>query len=345
MIDAFNHFSPRAFFDSCRDAAPKHPMWRHFDALPALWDVDARLALLDNFPGLRQVLCPGNPQVDVLGSADAASDLARLANEELARTCAAHPDRFPAFLATVPMTDIKAAVAELEHAVTALGARGVQLYTNVLGRSLSEPEFRPVFETAERLDVPVFVHPMRGADMADYQAEAHSHDEIWFTFGWPYETAACMTRLIYSGLLDACPGLKLVTHHIGGIIPFLAGKIRLGVEQVVAGDEDRNPAAVRAGLTGPPIDYYKRLYADTALNGDVGALRCGRDFFGTGHLLFGTDAPFSPRHGASIIANTIRSVQELDLTPAERHQIFEGNVSALLRIGADAATTATKEGK
>ncbi len=89
-----------------------------------------------------------------------------------------------------------------------LGARGIQVFTNVAGKPLSAPEFRPIFQKMAAHDLPVFVHPMRGPNFSDYASEKASENEIWFSFGWPYETTACMTRLIYSGIFDELPTLE-----------------------------------------------------------------------------------------------------------------------------------------
>ena len=166
------------------------------------------------------------------------------------------------------MNNIEASLAEIDRAVNDLGARGVQLFTNVAGKPLSAPEFRPIFARMAEHDLPVWVHPMRGPNFPDYASEQASEAEIWFSFGWPYETTACMTRLIYSGIFDELPDLKIITHHMGGMIPYFAGKIGLGFRQIFFGTPERNPAAEDAGLKHTPIDYYKMLYADTALNGD-----------------------------------------------------------------------------
>ena len=154
---------------------------------------------------------------------------------------------------------------EIDRAVGELGARGMQVFTNVAGKPLSAPEFRPVFQRMAAHDLPVWVHPMRGPQFPDYASEKASENEIWFSFGWPYETTACMTRLIYSGMFDELPTLKIISHHMGGMIPYFAGKIKLGFRQIFFGTPERNPVAAGRGLKRPPIDYYKMLYADTAL--------------------------------------------------------------------------------
>jgi predicted TIM-barrel fold metal-dependent hydrolase len=181
-------------------------------------------------------------------------------------------------------------------------------------------------------DLPVWVHPMRGPQFSDYAGETASEDEIWFSFGWPYETTACMTRLIYSGLFDELPTLKIVTHHMGGMIPFFAGRIDLGFRQIFFGTPERNPVAVERGLKKAPREYFKMLYADTALNGEDAATACGHAFFGTDKSLFATDAPFDAAQGRGLIGNTIRALNALDIPQAERDRIFTGNARALLKL-------------
>ncbi|MPY69600.1 MAG: amidohydrolase family protein [Alphaproteobacteria bacterium] len=221
----------------------------------------------------------------------------------------------------------------VRDAIDALDARGVQVFTNVLGKPLSAPEFAPLFDLLAARDLPVWVHPVRGPNHPDYATETASEFEIWFTFGWPYETSACMARLIYSGLFDRHPGMKIVTHHMGGMIPFFANKIGLGFEQLFENDPDRNPLALRAGLEkAQPLDYFRLLYADTALNGSAASTACGHAFFTTAHSLFATDAPFDARGGRDFIENTIAAVDSLDIAAAERADIYAGNARRLLNL-------------
>jgi predicted TIM-barrel fold metal-dependent hydrolase len=181
-------------------------------------------------------------------------------------------------------------------------------------------------------DLPVLIHPMRGPHFADYSTEHASENEIWFSFGWPYETTACMTRLIYSGIFDEMPTLKIVSHHMGGMIPYFPSKIKLGFRQVFFGTPDENPMAKECGLKRPPIEYFKMLYGDTALGGEVAPTRCGHAFFGSGNTVFATDAPFDAEQGRGLIANTIDGVNALDLPGAEMTQILSGNARRLLKL-------------
>ena len=336
IIDIFNHFMPKAYLDRLASLIPGHVAVTAFPRLKTLWDVDARLALLDEFDGLQQVLSLANPPLELIAPPDQTPELARLANDALAELCRRHPDRFPAFIAALPMNNVEASLAEIDRTVKSLGACGIQVFTNVAGKPLSAPEFRPIFARMAAHDLPVWVHPMRGPNFSDYASEQASENEIWFSFGWPYETTACMTRLIYSGIFDELPGLKIISHHMGGMIPYFSGKINLGFRQIFFGTSERNPAAEEAGLKRRPIDYFKMLYADTALGGEVAPTRCGHAFFGTARSLFATDAPFDAEQGRALIRDTIHAVEALEISKAEKARVFEGNARALLRLPAAA---------
>ena len=331
MIDVFTHFMPKPYLDRLGDLIPGHIVLSAFPRLKTLWDIDARRKLLDEFPGLQQVLSLANPPIELIGPPERTKDVARHANDTLAEVCRNYPDRFPAFIASLPMNDVEASLTEIDRAVS-MGARGIQVFTNVAGEPLSAPKFRPIFERMVKHDFPVWVHPMRGPQHPDYSTEKTSENEIWFSFGWPYETTACMTRLIYSGIFDEMPRLKIISHHMGGMIPFFAGKIDLGFRQIFFGAPERNPAAEDAKLKQHPRRYYEMLYADTALNGEVAPTRCGHAFFKTDHCLFATDAPFCSEQGRGLISKTIAAVNALDISAAEREKIYSGNARALMKL-------------
>jgi uncharacterized protein len=331
MLDVFTHFTPKPYLDRLADLIPGHPVLTAFPRLKTLWDVDARRRLLDEFDGLQQVLSLANPPIELIAPPDRSPDIAWRANDSLAEVCRKHSDRFPTFIASLPMNNVEATLGEIDRAID-LGARGVQVFTHVAGEPLSSEKFRPVFHRMVEHDLPVWVHPMRTAQFPDYISEKESANEIWFTFGWPYETTACMTRLIYSGLFDELPKLKIISHHMGGMIPYFAGRIDLGFRQIFFGTPERNPGADEAGLKQHPRKYFEMLYADTALNGEVGATRCGHAFFGTSRCLFATDAPFCSEQGRGLIANTIAAVNALDIPDGEREQIFSGNARKLMKL-------------
>ena len=163
----------------------------------------------------------------------------------MAELCAQHPKRFPAFVAAVSLDDVDAALQEAERAITTLGARGIQIFTNIAGHPLDEPRFAPVFAAMAAHDLPIWLHPARTAAMRDYAAEEKSRFEMWWCFGWPYETSVAMARLVFSGVFDRHPGLKIVTHHLGGgMIPFFDGRIGAGMEVLGSRTSDEDHTKV-----------------------------------------------------------------------------------------------------
>src|SRR5882724_6499271 len=165
---------PRAYYDRLKVLAPDLPAATMFPRLRTLWDLDARLRLLDQFGAYQQVLSLANPPLELLGPPELTSELARMANDGLAELCRLHPERFPTFIASLPLNDIDATLREIDRTVNELGARGIQVFTNVAGKPLSAPEFRPIFAAMTQHDLPVWVHPMRGPQFADYASEQTS---------------------------------------------------------------------------------------------------------------------------------------------------------------------------
>ena len=212
---------------------------------------------MEEWPGYQQVLTLSNPPIETIAGPGDTPDLARLANDELRRICAARPDKFPAWVASLPLNNVEASLAEIDRAV-ALGARGIQIFTNVDGRPLDEPDFFPVFEQATRHhNLAIWMHPARDARFADYPGEPKSKFEIWQVLGWPYETSVAMARIVFSGLFDRLPELRIVTHHLGAMIPYFAGRVGPLWDQLGSrtSDEDYAPilAAMRARAGGRSI--------------------------------------------------------------------------------------------
>ena len=137
-----------------------------------------------------------------------------------------------------------------------------------------------------------------------------------------------MARLVFSGVFDRHPGLKIVTHHLGGgMIPFFDGRIGAGMEVLGARTSDEDYSKVLPSLKRPHLDYFRDFYADTALFGArQRRFRCGLDFFGADHVVFATDAPLGP------IAKTIAAVDALELDRATQRKIMSENAERLLRF-------------
>jgi aminocarboxymuconate-semialdehyde decarboxylase len=217
-------------------------------------------------------------------------------------------------------------MAETRRAIDDLGAGGVQIFTNIAGRPLDKPEFRPFFALMAEYDLPIWLHPARNAGMPDYPAEQKSRYEMWWCFGWPYDTSVAMTRLVFSGLFDRHPGIKIITHHLGGMIPYYDGRVGPGLEVLGARTSDEDYSNILPSLKRPHLDYFREFYGDTALFGGKYGLACGFDFFGPDHVVFATDTPLGP------IKPTIEEIDMLELAPADERKIMVGNAETLLKM-------------
>jgi predicted TIM-barrel fold metal-dependent hydrolase len=335
-LDSYAHIFPRAYFERMSALAKDKGAIKRWLTIPVLYDLEARLKMMEEFPGYQQLLTLSNPPIEMVAGPDESPALARLANEGMAEIRDAHPDKFPAFVASLPMNNVPAALEEMEYAITRLGARGIQVFTNVNGRPLDEEEFLPLFEAAvNRYDVPVWMHPARGPGMSDYASEKKSKYEIWWTFGWPYETSAAMTRMVFSGFFDRWPNLKVITHHMGAMIPFFDGRVGPGLDQFGSRTSDEDYEGLLKRMPKRPIDYFRLFYADTALAGGRSGLRCGLDFFGAKQVVFASDCPFDPEGGPMFIRTIPEAIDSLELPQDEREGIYFRNALRLLKLPCD----------
>ena len=332
-IDIFNHIFPRTFFDRyIRTGTVGKDIGKRVAHIPVAVDLDARFRVMDEFGDFRQVITLPTPPLEAFAGPEVSPDLARVANDGLAELVAKHPDRFIAFAASLPLNNPDACLGETIRAIDQLGARGVMLYTNAAGRPLDGPEFAPLFAEMARRDLPIWLHPIRDASFPDYQAETRSQYEIWWTFGWPYETSAAMARLVFSGVLDRHPSLKIITHHMGGMIPYFEGRVGYGWDQLGKRTSDYDYSGLLQSMKKRPVDYFHEFYADTALFGATAATECGLRFFGVDRVLFATDMPFDPVPGL-YARETIRIIDGLDITSDERDRIYRRNAERLLGCG------------
>jgi len=336
-LDIFPHIFPKTFFDRMKAIAGQNPSLagqiKRWLNIPVLWDLDARLKMMDRFKGYRQILTLSLPAIEFLAPHDKSPELARLANDGMAEIVAKHSQYFPAFVASLPMNNVPEALKEMDRAINRLGAKGIQIFTNVNGRPLDEPEFFPIFERmANHYDLPIWVHPTRGAKFADYPGEEKSKYEIWWLFGWPYETSAFMARLVFSGMLEKLPKLKIITHHLGAMASFFDARIGLGMDQLGARTADEDYSLILKRMAKRPLDYFKMFYGDTSVNGSRAATRCGLEFFGPDHVLFGTDCPFDPEGGPLFIREIIKTIDSLKLKDGDRRKVYFGNAMRMLRL-------------
>jgi len=328
VLDIYSHILPDAFFREMSRVSPKlENIGARLRGVKKLFDLDLRFAEMDEIGEYAQVISLPNPPLEDIAQGEMAAQLARVANDAMAELVAQHPRRFPAFVAAVSLDDVDAGLREAERAIRELGASGIQVFTNIAGHPLDEERFRPVFAMMAAHDLPIWLHPARNASMPDYASEQKSRFEMWWCFGWPYETSVAMARLVFSGAFDRHPGLKIVTHHLGGgMIPFFDGRIGAGMEVLGSRTSDEDYSKVLSSLKRPHLDYFREFYADTALFGAGNGLICGLDFFGADRVVFSTDAPLGP------IAKTVHAVDALDLDAGARQKIMVGNAERLMRL-------------
>jgi len=324
IIDAYTHILPTAFTAALERTGTRFGLVKRLMQVRELHDLDRRFRTMDAVGDYRQIVSLPNPPIEAFADASHGAELARIANDGMAELVRRHGDRFTGFVAALSLLDVERAVTELDRAVTQLGACGVQIFTNIKGHALDDAIYRPFFAAVAARDVPIWLHPARSADTTDYAAEPRSRFEMWWCFGWPYDTSVAMTRLALSGLFDRHPRLKIITHHLGGMIPYFDRRIESGLAVLGSRTSDEDYSGVLTSLKRPHIEYLKMFYADTALFGAGGGLPCGIDFFGTDHVLFASDAPFGP------IAETCDAIAAAALDDAGWTAIFSGNVERML---------------
>jgi aminocarboxymuconate-semialdehyde decarboxylase len=333
-IDIFNHVMPQPYLELVKQHSKEPGMVKRMSSLRMLWDIEHRVEMLrTKFPDVRQVLTLGLPSPELLGGPDQSPAYARVANDGMAQMCLKWPRQFPAFVASLPMNNIPEALKEMDRAIGELGAKGVQIITSAAGRPLDEPEFFPVFERmANHHDRPIWMHPARPASRPDYPGEPKSKYEIWQVLGWPFETSVAMARMVFSGLLQRLPKLRIITHHCGGMIPYFAGRAETLWAQLGSRSSDKEESEVLKQLGKPPIEYFRMFYGDTVLGGAAAPLACGIAFFGADHVVFASDCPFDPEGGPMFIREGIRSVEDLNLPEDDKRKIYFGNAMKLLRM-------------
>lgn len=326
-IDAFAHILPRVYLDRLeRQLEQTMPPNRldyyregvfYFD--PVLTDLDARWRKIEPFGDYAQILVLAVPPLEEVGPPAVAAEFARIANDEMAELVQRFPDRFAGFAAALPLSDVELALRELDRALKQLGALGALFYTNVLGAPLDDARFEPLFSRLEEAGRAVWLHPTRSAAWADYLTESLSDFGLWWSLGWPYETAAALARLVYSGHMERHPHQLVIAHHGGGIVPHFSARLAMGpgYRQV----KDRLPR--------PPLDYFHRFHVDTALFGAPHAVRCVLDFFGPRHVLFGTDMPLGP---ANSVEATIADIDAAGLSSEDRAAVYADNAVRLLGL-------------
>lgn len=331
-IDAFCHFSFPSVIDFLEKKTGRpHPFGRLFANTRPLIDPQARLAMMDRLGNERHVLVP-LPELGMTPEVERdpvlCVEAARICNDAMAELVAKHPTRFTG-IAMVPTANSEAMAAELNRAVKTLGLRGGVVGTAVEQRIMpDDPEFDPLYATCAELGVPLYLHPGHSPQLPDYAHEQGGSKYQYFqAFAWLNDSTLAMTRIVFSGVFDRYPDLKIVIHHHGAMIPYFVGRLDVGIQffEKMAGRK------YEAKINPPYSDHYKKFYVDTATQCyNPEALQLAVNFFGADHVMFGTDLPMDAEEGAIMSIGSDRSVAELKVTEEQRMKIYSGNAERVV---------------
>jgi aminocarboxymuconate-semialdehyde decarboxylase len=286
-------------------------VYRHFPR--GGWDLDRRFRDMSAAKVDMQVLsvCP---QTFLYAQPPAlATAFARIQNEQLAKLVKTHPARFQA-IGTVPMQAPRQAADELRHAMTALGLRGIQIGSNIAGKNLDDPELEPVWATAAELGAFILLHPINVAGM-DRLGSYYLNNLI----GNPLDTTIAAACLVFGGVLERHPSLKICLAHGGGFVPYQAGRF-------VHGWHVRTEPKKR--LPKPPTDSLQRFYFDTIVHSkEVLEFLVGNA--GADRVLLGSDYPFDMGTPYGVL-----QVRSLSLPASEQASILGGLAQTMLGAAA-----------
>ena len=322
-IDMFNHYLPPEFYDRIIALGGNAHMMNRARRMPAMSDIRYRLEKMKEIDGYCQVPCIVSPNVEQLVGPEHSAELARFANQCFSDLCEKYPDQFPSFVATLPLDDLSKTAKEAEYAVKYLGAAGAQIFTNQDGRPVDGEDFYGLYEALNSLNALLWIHPARTMKQTYY----------WWTMMWPIETTMAASRLVYSGIFQRCPDLKIVLHHAGGMLPMESGRLDNGLllygSRTAPGREDLIESPVKNLNQGKE---FRKFYADCATFGSRDAIACGLAFFGKEHMIFASDMPFDPEDGFGYVRRTLNAIAALDIPEADKELLRHGNAERLLGL-------------
>ncbi len=326
LIDVHNHYYPPEYVDALKSPSSKSVVKVTYDAegnpcvhYPGDYnilvrghrDIEYRQRVLDEHGVTTQVLTFTTPGVHV-EAPEIAVPWARTINDAFARVIRERAGRFTA-LATLPLNDPAASVAELERAMTTLALPGAMVFSNVNHVALADERFEPLWKKANELKAVIYIHP---TDPAGVEAML----DYWLMplVGFLFDTTLAASKLVFSGVVDRYPDIRWVLTHMGGAIPYLAERLDRGY---------RAFAECRAHITRPPSEYLREFYFDT-VNFTPAAVRLALDFAGEQRILAGSDYP----HQIGSIPLMIQTIEEMDLSSSVKEKIRFGNSARLLGL-------------
>jgi predicted TIM-barrel fold metal-dependent hydrolase len=315
IINVFNHLYPKEYLEALPKSMPKEVAYVS-STLRGITDLQYRLSLMDKYGVDVQILSLPLPTLDDLDvPIEALKNITRAANDGISKLVEQSHGRF-AGVATVSLLDVGEAIDELERSVRDLGLLGVQVLSNVRGKPLDSPEFDPFYSKLCQLGAAMWIHPAYMRETYGWMNEFNLN----MMMGWGIETALAMFRIFRGGVLERHPDLKIITHHLGTLIPLMAGRINSFV--MGQGKDGRPPAP----LSKTPMEYMKMFFVDTAEGMWKPAMVLSQGFYGSEHMLFGTDFPWgdTPR--------IIENIKGLDIPEEEKQMIFGENAMKLFEL-------------
>ena len=277
-------------------------------------DPEVRLGLMDKYRIDIQALSQSAPVLLGFDSENAA-EICRLSNSDNYTLCKKYPDRF-INICIISLLNMRSTMEELGRSINELDCRGVTIATNQNGKGLDSPEYFPFYEKMVEYDLPLFLHPTHWESYP-----LIDKDKMMVVFGWPFDTTQAVWRLIFGGVIDRFPSLRIVMHHMGAMLPYFAGRIETMVNR-----------AMKGKLPRPISEYWGNIYGDTAIDGKVSAFPCGYAFLGPDRMLFGTDYPFGTEGGENFIRSNLVGVRSMNIPIENMEKILAGNAKKLLKI-------------
>ena len=322
-LDLHTHFYTDAFFQTIRELPSEFSFGtsstgqtiityrgaRFFGVTPAMTDVSKRIEDMDRAGIDVEVVSLSTPNVFFTG-AEHQPAVARMINDSYAELIAQHPKRFKGF-ASIPMDAPNEALKELHRAIDSLKLNGVILLSNIGGKPLTAPEYRPFFEEANRMNLCIFLHPMLPAN-----SDAFREYVLGPIIGFPFDTSLAVARMCYDGMFEELPNIRWIIGHLGGAIPYLMERMDNGF---------RDFADCRVKIDKLPSVYLKRLYYDT-VSFSPHTLTMVRNMVGADHMVMGSDYP----HLLGSIDRAVSSIEDLDVSGEEKQQIFSGTALSIL---------------
>ena len=322
-FDLHTHFYTEAFFQTIRDLPSefsfgKSPSGqtiityrgaRFFGVTPAMTDVSRRIEDMDRTGIDVEVVSLSTPNVFFTG-AEHQPAVAKMVNDSYAGLIARHPKRFKGF-ASIPMDAPDEALKELHRAIDTLKLNGVILLSNIAGKPLTAPQYRPFFEEANRMKLCIFLHPMLPAN-----SDAFREYVLGPIIGFPFDTSLAVARMCYDGMFEQLSDIRWIIGHLGGAIPYLMERMDNGF---------RDFAECRAKIDKLPSVYLKRLYYDT-VSFSPHTLKMVRDMVGAEHMVMGSDYP----HLLGSIDRAVTSIEGLEIEDGEKERIYSGTALSIL---------------